>query len=259
MNNPLWEVSFVFWFGAIWGSFANVIIYRLPLEQSVVTPRSRCPHCQKPIPWYLNIPIFSWILLRGKCRVCGCKISIRYPIVELLMGVFFAAIYARYGMSYSTIEYLIFVFCLVTASFIDFDHMILPDRFTLSGIVIGLLGAWLNPERGFLDAFIGVLLGGGILLAIAYFYYVFRKIEGMGGGDIKLLAWIGAVCGMQSIFFVMIASSLIGMVVGLFYIFKSKDGLKTGIPFGPYLSLAAIIYLLFDVSDWLKVLFPLPQ
>lgn len=251
--------AIAFWFGAIWGSFANVVIVRLPKDENVAVPRSHCPKCKKSIPWYLNIPIFSWILLRGKCLNCKQPISIRYPIVEFLMGLFFAALYYRYGWSISTFEYFLFAFALVTSSFIDLDHMILPDRFTLSGIVIGLVGAFINPDRLFMDAFLGVFLGGGFLLAIAYFYYVFRKIEGMGGGDIKLLAWIGAVCGIQSILFVVLASSILGLIVGAAYVLKSKDGLKTGIPFGPYLSLAALIYLIFDVSEWMQLLIPIPQ
>ncbi len=257
MSEDIVLTSFVFWFGAIWGSFANVVIVRLPKEESVVSPRSHCPNCQKPIPWYLNIPIFSWVLLRGRCRECKHAISIRYPIVEFLMGFFFAALFYRYGWSFSTLEYMVFAFALVTSSFIDLDHMILPDRFTLSGIVLGLLGAAINPDRAFLDAFLGVFLGGGFLLAIAYFYYVFRKVEGMGGGDIKLLAWIGAVCGIQSILFVVLASSVLGLVVGSLYMLKSKDGLQTGIPFGPYLSLAALVYLIFDVSNWTQWFFPI--
>lgn len=256
MNEEFLLTAVAFWFGAIWGSFANVVIVRLPNNQSVVRPRSFCPQCKKSIPWFLNIPIFSWVLLRGKCRECKKKIPIRYPIVEFVMGVFFAAIFHQYGFSISTVEYLVFAFAVITSSFIDLDHMILPDRFTLSGIVIGLVGAAINPDRNFLDAFLGVFLGGGFLLAIAYFYYVFRKVEGMGGGDIKLLAWIGAVCGLQSILFVVLASSILGLLVGVFYMISSKEGLKTGIPFGPYLSLAALIYILFDVSGLMRMFIP---
>lgn len=261
MNNfqHLLYTGFLFWFGAIWGSFANVVIVRLPKNESVVHPRSHCPKCKSAIPWFLNIPIFSWVLLRGRCHNCKTKISIRYPIVELIMGVFFAAIYYRYGWSFSTLEYVIFAFALVTSSFIDLDHMILPDRFTLSGILIGLIGAWINPDRAFWDAFLGVLFGGGFLLAIAYGYFMIRKVDGMGGGDIKLLGWIGAVCGIQSILFVILASSILGLLFGSLYMWSSKDGLKTGIPFGPYLSLAALIYLLFDTSKWMAFLFPWTQ
>ncbi len=257
MNDPWIYTALAFWFGAIWGSFANVVIVRLPKNESVVLPRSRCPKCKSAIPFYLNIPIFSWVLLRGKCLKCKEKISVRYPIVEFTMGVFFAALYYRYGFSFSTLEYWLFAFAVITSSFIDLEHMILPDRFTLSGIVIGLVGAYLNPDREFIDAVLGVLLGGGFLLAIASFYLYVRKIEGMGGGDIKLLAWIGAVCGVQSILFVVLASSVFGLFVGVFYMIGSKEGIKTGIPFGPYLALGALIYLLFDVDILMRVLFPI--
>lgn len=237
---------FAFVFGTLWGSFGNVVIVRMPKNENLVFPRSHCTKCQTSIPWHLNIPIFSWILLKGRCQKCKQKFSIRYPIVEFLMGLCFASLFYCYGWSFFTFEYFIFSFGLITASFIDIDHMILPDRLTLSGIVIGLIGAFINPDRSFLDAFWGVFVGGGFLLAISYFYWIVRKMEGMGGGDIKLIAWIGSVCGLQSILFVIIVSSLIGLVVGSFYIFQSKKGLKTSIPFGPYLSLAALIFLIFD-------------
>ncbi len=256
-EHDFWTL-FAFWFGGIWGSFANVVIVRLPKNENVAVPRSHCPKCKDAIPWYYNIPIVSWMVLRGKCRKCKQPISIRYPIVEFLMGLFFAAIYYRYGMTISTVEYLIFTFMVVTSSFIDLDHMILPDRFTLSGIVIGLIGAAINPDRAFMDAFLGVLIGGGFLLAIAYLYFAVRKIEGMGGGDIKLLGWIGAICGLQSILFVVLASSLLGLAIGGTYLFFKKGNLKSGIPFGPYLALAALLYIIFDVSPWMHLFFPVP-
>lgn len=259
MSEQEFYIGFAFWFGAIWGSFANVVIVRLPKNENVAFPRSHCPKCKKGIPWYLNIPIVSWIVLRGKCRNCKEPISVRYPIVEFLMGLFFATLFHRYGWSISTLEYWIFTFFLVTSSFIDIDHMILPDRFTLSGIVIGLIGAAINPDRSFLDAFLGVLLGGGFLLAIAYGYFAIRKIEGMGGGDIKLLGWIGAVCGLQSILFVVLASSILGLLIGIPYLLLAKKGMRTGIPFGPYLAMAALIYLIFDVAPLMNMFFPLPS
>jgi leader peptidase (prepilin peptidase)/N-methyltransferase len=255
-EHELWTL-FAFWFGAIWGSFANVVIVRLPKNENVALPRSHCPKCKYSIPWYLNIPIFSWVLLRGKCRNCKTPISIRYPIVEFVMGGLFAAVFYRYGWSISTVEYILFTFAVVTSCFIDLDHMILPDRFTLSGIVIGLVGAAINPDRFFIDSLMGVLIGGGFFLGVAYFFYVVRKIEGMGGGDIKLIAWIGAVCGIQSILFVVLASSISGLLVGVFYILKSDKGSQTPIPFGPYLAFGAMVYILFDVHPLMSLFFPL--
>lgn len=230
--------------GLILGSFANVVIYRLPLGQSVAWPGSRCRSCGKPVRWFDNVPVLAWIWLGGRCRSCKATISWRYPLVEFLTGAIFLAVFLRYGWTITTLELVIFSWSLIVVSFIDFDHMILPDVFTLSGIVIGLLGSWLNPERTVMSALAGVIMGGGFLWTIAYVYYLLRKEEGMGGGDIKLLAWIGAVLGWTSIPFVILASSLIGSVVGLVYAVRSKTGLKSVIPFGPYLALAAILYYL---------------
>ncbi|MFM6928604.1 MAG: prepilin peptidase [Bdellovibrio sp.] len=239
------DAFYVFFFvlGAIFGSFGNVIIYRLPREESVVKPRSYCYSCKTPVKWYDNIPIFSWFILRGKCRHCGAKFSFRYPLVEILTGVLFALSYHYAGISWNLLEYLIFIFGLVVCTFIDLDHMILPDEFTLSGIVIGLVGAALNPQREFLDALFGMLMGGGFLWGMAYVYYLLTKNEGMGGGDIKLLAWIGALLGWKAIPFVIMSSAIIGSVVGLIAARQQKAGLKTVIPFGPYLALGAVIYL----------------
>jgi len=235
--------GFFFIFGACLGSFANVVIYRLPQGKSVVLPGSHCYSCQTPIRWYDNIPLVSWLLLRGKCRHCGARFSFRYFLVELLMATLFALAYFYFGLSWNLVEALLFIFGLVCCTFIDFDHMILPDEFTLSGIVIGLLGAWLNPQRELLDAFVGVLIGGGFLWAMAYLYYVFTRQDGMGGGDIKLLAWIGAVLGWKAVPFVIMASAIIGSVIGLILARKQKQGLKTMIPFGPYLALGAVLYM----------------
>lgn len=232
-----------FCLGAILGSFGNVLIYRIPKDKSIVSPRSCCPKCQTGISWYDNIPIFSWLILRGRCRVCGSAIPVRYLMVEIFIGFLFALTVNSFGISWTTLELLILIFGLVIVSYIDLDTFLLPDKFTLPGIVIGLLGAALNPERTFGDSFLGVLLGGGFLWAIAYLYFLFRKEEGMGGGDIKLLAWIGAVLGWKAIPFVILSSSVIGSVVGLVFAIRSAKGMKTVIPFGPYLALGALLYI----------------
>ena len=227
------ESGAVFLLGLIFGSFANVVILRLPAGLSVVRPRSRCPKCQRAIAWYDNVPVVSWLILGGRCRHCRTRISPRYPLVEALTGVCFAAVFARHGLSWSTLEYLIFAWSLIVCSFIDLDHMILPDVFTLSGIVLGLIGAALNPDRDFLPALGGVIFGGGFLYLIAWAYLAWRKEEGMGGGDIKLLAWIGAVLGWSAVPFVVLASSVLGSVVGLTLAIRSRAGLRSEIPFGP--------------------------
>ncbi len=242
--SPLLSASLLFILGCLLGSFANVIIVRLPAGESVVRPRSHCRECKKMVVWYQNIPIFSWLFLRGQCANCGVKFSFRYPLVEFLMGLLFALVFLATGWSWTLVEYLYFSFALVVCAFIDIDHMILPDKFTLSGIVIGLVGAALNPERSFMSAFYGVLMGGGFLWAVAYMYYAIRGREGMGGGDIKLLAWIGAVLGWPSIPIVILTSSLTGSVCGILLALKSGDGFKKAIPFGPYLVLAALFYII---------------
>ena len=234
---------FIFILGALLGSFANVVIYRWPKQESIVRPGSRCPHCAQPIAFYDNIPILSWVFLRGKCRACGGKISFRYPLVEFIMAALFLLIYLFVGWNWSLLEYLVMTFGLVTASFIDLDHFLLPDVITLPGLALGLVGSFLNPDRQVLDSVMGVLVGGGFLWAIAVIYQLLRKEEGMGGGDIKLLAWVGAVLGWKAVPFVIVSASLIGSVLGLILAGKKGKGLKTVIPFGPYLAFGAILYL----------------
>ncbi len=253
LREPSVLATLLFIFGALLGSFANVVIVRLPEGESVVRPRSACRQCQSLIPWYHNFPIISWLVLRGKCYKCRAPFSARYPIVEFLMGMLFAAAAFRYGLSWTLLEALIFIFGLVCCTFIDIDHMILPDEFTISGVVIGLVGAFLNPERSFLPSLYGVLLGGGFLWSVAYLYFAIRKREGMGGGDIKLIAWIGAVLGWASVPVVIIGSSLLGAIVGLVLVAGQKDAFKKAIPFGPYLVGAALAYMFFHgerIGDW---------
>lgn len=243
-------VPILFVFGALLGSFANVIIYRLPRGESVVTPGSHCMGCGARVAWYNNVPILAWFWLRGRCASCGATFSFRYPLVEFIMAALFAAAGLALGAQWFLIESLLFIFAVVTASFIDLDHMILPDKFTLSGIVIGLVGALANPEREFLPALYGVLMGGGFLWAVAYLYYALRGREGMGGGDIKLLAWIGAVLGWKAVPVVILVSSLLGAVIGVALTFRTKDGLGHAIPFGPFLAGAGLLYLLLNGESW---------
>jgi leader peptidase (prepilin peptidase)/N-methyltransferase len=169
--------------------------------------------------------------------------SLRYPAIEFMTAMYFAVSFWYFGFSYYLIEVLLFGYCLIICSWIDIDHMILPDEFTLSGIIIGLVGAFLNPERDFSSAFYGVLFGGGFLFLMAYVYHLLTGQDGMGGGDIKLLAWIGAVLGWKAIPFVIMVSAILGTILGLILQRKQQKGLKTMIPFGPYLAAAAIIYL----------------
>lgn len=234
----------VFFLGLCLGSFANVWIVRWPMGESVVIPRSFCRSCQTQIVWYDNIPLISYFLLKGKCRSCSARIGIRYPLVELLTGILFLLVYLKYGLTITTLELFLFTFGLVACSFIDLDHFLLPDKLTISGILIGFAGSFLNPDRSVMDSFLGIVVGGGFLWALASLYFMFRKQEGLGGGDIKLLAWIGAVLGWKAIPFVIIVASLSGSIIGALQSLQGKDGLKTAIPFGPYLAVAAMIYIL---------------
>ncbi len=246
------NVLFLFLLGACFGSFANVVIYRFPLGKSL-WGRSHCPKCQIQIPWHQNIPLFAYFFLGGKCAACSEKFSLRYPLVEFLTGCLFAAIYFYYGNSFLTVEYIILAFGLIIGSFIDWDHMILPDIITLGGCVLGLIGAAINPERSFFDGLLGFLFGGGVLWLVAYVYYVFTGREGLGGGDIKLLAWLGSILEWKSIPFIILSSSILGSFVGLFISYQKnknnktmniKEKMQTMIPFGPFIAIGAILYLL---------------
>jgi leader peptidase (prepilin peptidase) / N-methyltransferase len=233
----------IFIFGAVIGSFLNVCIYRIPRSKSIVKPASACPGCEKPIKFYDNIPIVSYLILGGKCRHCGAKISKRYPFVELLTAVVFLMIYRRCSLSYEMFIQMFFVSLLITISFIDYDFQIIPDVLSIGGLVLGLLIAFVRPGFRFMDAFYGVLLGGGVLFIIAYGYQLVAKREGMGGGDIKLLAMIGAITGINGVVFSLFIGSVIGTIVGIPLMLIKKEGTKYAIPFGPFLSMSAVLYL----------------
>lgn len=254
--NPYWTGAF-FILGAVFGSFANVVILRLPKSENIAFPASHCYNCKAPVKIYDNIPILSWLLLRGKCRACKANFSFRYCLVEIITGLLFAGAFVKLGWSWLLLEVLILFLGLVIVSFIDLDHFIIPDKISLPGIAIGLLGGLLNPERSFTDALLGMFLGGGFLWAVAYVYFLLKKEEGMGGGDIKLLAWIGAILGWMSVPFIILSSSILGSLVGVFMIVRHKGNMKTVIPFGPYIALGAVMYVLFgkEIGKWYISLF----
>ena len=233
-----------FFLGAVIGSFLNVCIIRLPEGRSIVSPPSHCPTCQSPIRFYDNIPVFSYILLRGKCRGCGERISPRYPLVEFLTGCLSVLLLFRFGLSLSYGVYLIFISSLVVITFIDIDHRIIPDKISLPAIPIGFTLSFLLPELTWLQSLIGILVGGGSLLLVAVVYEAIAGVEGMGGGDIKLLAMLGAFLGWEGVLFTIMASSIIGTVAGGGYMILSGKGRKAAVPFGPFLSIGALIYLL---------------
>lgn len=250
-------IIFSFIFGACIGSFLNVVILRLPEEgASLVHPPSRCPNCLQNIKWYDNIPIVSFILLRRKCRYCGEPISWQYPLVELTMALLSVALLFKFGLSSTLPIYHVFTAALLAVIVIDYNYKIIPDSISLPGIIMGFACSFFNPLVTWQQSGIGLLIGGGVLYAVAAGYYLFTKREGMGGGDIKLLAMIGAFLGWQSLPFVVFGSSILGAVVGIGAMAKQKKGGKTVIPYGPFLSIAAIIYMFFrEFIDYMMRLY----
>lgn len=237
---------FALLFGAIIGSFLNVVIHRLPTENgSIVFPASHCPQCQHTLSWYENIPILSFLVLRGRCRHCHKEISMQYPIVELCMALLSAGIIHRFGLTITAGGYFLFCAALLAIIWIDIQHQIVPDVISLPGIILGFLFSLISPALSWKDSLLGLFLGGGVLYAIAMLYYLWKRQEGMGGGDIKLLAMIGAFLGWQALPFIIFASSLSGSIIGVLAMIKQGKGGKTRIPFGPFLSLAALVYLFF--------------
>ncbi len=235
-----------FAFGAVIGSFLNVVIYRLPdPSRSIAFPASHCPHCSTPIRWYDNIPMLSYLFLRGRCRACRERISPRYPLVELCMASLSLALYVRFGPGPAFVCYFPFLAALLAIIFIDIDHQIIPDVISLPGIIIGFAGSFFNPLVSWQQSGLGILVGGGLLYAVAITYMLLTRREGMGGGDIKLLAMIGAFLGWQSLLYVIFASSLIGSIFGIAAMRIQGRGGRTRIPFGPFLAVAAMSYLFF--------------
>lgn len=228
------------------GSFLNVLIYRLPRKMPLILERSICPHCQNKLKWYHNLPLVAFVFLRGKCAFCQKRISWRYPFVELLNGLFYLYFYWQFGLSYEFFVFCFLASALLAIFFIDIDFQIIPDAITLPGIVLGLAVSWLPGGIGILNAFIGLLVGGGSLYLIALLGdWIFKK-ESMGGGDIKMTAMLGTFLGWKQILFIFICSSLIGLVVSIILMIFSKKVRESRIvPFGPFLALAAAISMLY--------------
>lgn len=232
-------------FGAIFGSFLNVCIIRLPKEESIITPGSHCPHCHSPIKFYDNIPLISYLFLRGKCRYCKRSISIQYPLVEGITAISSLLLFLRYGLSWSYLFYFSFFAALIVITVIDLYHQIIPDVISIPGIGVGLLGALILPHITFFNSLMGILLGGGSLFVVATLYQWLFKREGMGGGDVKLLAMIGAFLGWDAVVLTILLGSLVGSIIGIMIMaLKGKD-FKYAIPFGPFLSLGAVTALFY--------------
>ena len=264
-TNSLFEI-FSFIFGATIGSFLNVCIYRIPQGKSIIRPGSHCPNCNVSIKPRHNIPIISFFYLKGRCSHCNSKISMQYPLVELLTGLLTFFLFVKFRISIEFVFYSILFTSLVVVAFIDLKYMIIPNIISLPGIIVGLLFNMLRTEWSgsinifsdlnlynllgtivninILNSIAGTLIGGGLLLSVAYIYRTIRRAEGLGMGDVKLIAMLGAFLGVGGVVFTIFISSVIGTIVGISIILYKKGDMKYQIPYGPFLSLAAVIYVL---------------
>jgi leader peptidase (prepilin peptidase) / N-methyltransferase len=270
---PLMDLAFVVVFGLIIGSFLNVVILRLPQGISISVPRSHCPQCKRLIPWYDNIPILSYLILRGHCRRCGKSISLRYPLIEGLTGLVSLLLYFKFGLSVQWGIFLAFSAALIALAFIDLDHRILPDPITLNGIWLGIVvsvvlaqpsqfayrllrltGIELTNTRAlaFIGSILGAIVGGGLLWGVAEAYLRLRGIEGMGLGDVKMMAMVGAFLGAPLALLTIMVGSLLGSVLGLLFIRFAGKTREYELPFGTFLAAAGIIAVLYgeDVIRW---------
>jgi leader peptidase (prepilin peptidase)/N-methyltransferase len=222
------------------GSFLNVVIHRLPRRTSVVTPPSRCPGCGYELSWYDNIPVVSWALLRGRCRKCGAPISVRYPIVELLTMVVFLLHWGVFGWTLLMAVRVLFACALIALFAIDLEHHLLPDRITLPGIAVGLILSIIVPP-GIVDAILGAILGWVVLWAIGEAYFRYSGQEGMGGGDVKMLAMVGAFLGWKLVLVTLVLSSVTGSLIGMAVIAARRGDMKYALPYGTFLAAAALL------------------
>ncbi len=244
------DLIFVIILGGLWGSFANVCIYRLPINKGVVSGRSFCPNCKKLITWKDNIPIISFLFLNGKCRNCKKKISPQYLLIELITILYFLVIYHLFGITITTLLFLILGLSFIIIFFIDLKHYIIPNVLTFSLMIIGFLKSFdpnLNPIfPNFINSLIGGIFGYFVIWSIIYFYKQVRKKEGMGLGDAKLLSVIGFWFGWISIPFVIFLSSIIALLFVIPSLIKKSKKLSSHIPFGPYIIIGTLIYLIFE-------------
>jgi len=231
-------------FGLIWGSFLNVVIYRVPLGLSLVRPPSSCPQCKKRIKVYDNIPVISFPLLRGKCRFCGARIPWTYPFVEILTPVGFLLLYARFGLNSYFFASCLFASALMALGFIDYYHQLLPDEITLPGLVLALAYSFFRPDLNLRRALIGAVVGSGFLLLVYGAYFLLRKKEGLGLGDVTMMLMIGAYLGFEKAILTLILASFAGALVGIFLLFFRKKDLQYALPFGTFLAPAAFFSLL---------------
>jgi leader peptidase (prepilin peptidase)/N-methyltransferase len=232
--------------GLAWGSFLNVVIYRVPLEMSLLKPPSTCPDCQKRIKPYDNVPFFSYLILRGKCRHCGFRIPFSYFLVEVLTPASFILLYFHHGrtMGLPFIASCLFASAMISLGFIDYYHQILPDEITLPGLVLALGYGLVRQDMSFRQALIGTAVGSGFLLFVYGVYFLVRRKEGLGMGDVTMLLVIGAYLGWLPTVLTLILASFTGALVGVFFILVRKKDMQFALPFGTFLAPAALVALL---------------
>ncbi len=240
---PIMVYALVGLLGLVLGSFFNVCIYRLPREESIVWPGSHCPRCGHALSAWENIPLVSFLLLKGSCRHCRQPIAYRYPLIELLTAFLMIALVRRFGISWPFLQGAVLAGALVVVTFIDWEHQIIPDVVSIPGLLVGLGCSWLTGNPGWKSSLIGLAVGGGLLYLLAAGYELLAKREGMGGGDIKLLAMIGAFLGWTGVLVTVILASLVGSLLGIALILFWKKGRTHALPFGPFLALGALFHL----------------
>lgn len=238
------KIIIIIAFGLAWGSFLNVLIYRIPRDMSIVRPASSCPQCKKKIKVYDNIPLISYLLLKGKCRYCKSKIPLSYPLVEFLTPLSFVLLYFHYSLSVFFFASCLFASAMIVLGFIDYFHMIIPDEITLPGLVLALIYALFRQDISLTQALIGAVAGSGFLLLIYGIYLLVRKKEGLGMGDVMMMLLIGAYLGWRLAFFTLVLASFAGALVGVLVISFRKKDFQHSLPFGTFLAPAAYFALL---------------
>ncbi|MCX7972926.1 MAG: prepilin peptidase [Candidatus Aminicenantes bacterium] len=254
------ETIIVILFGLVWGSFLNVVVYRLPQGKSIIKPASSCPHCGTRINWYDNIPLLSYLLLKGKCRACRRPISIIYPIIEALTAALLLILYYHYSLSLHFLAAALFTSALITLGFIDFKHQILPDHLTIPLFLLSLIYGFLRSDLNLKEVLLGAFFGSGFLFLIYVGYFLIRKKEGLGTGDIILMLGIGSFLGLKGTILTLILATFAGALVGLFLLLGQKKEWQTALPFGSFLTPAAFISLVWGekIIVWYFSLFSLP-
>jgi leader peptidase (prepilin peptidase)/N-methyltransferase len=227
-------------FGLAVGSFLNVCIYRLPRHESLSFPASHCTSCNRPLSWYENVPVAGWLALGGRCRTCHASISAMYPVVEALTGAVFVSGYLIYGLTPLLAARLLFACAMIVLFAIDLRHHILPNVITLPGIAVGFAASLVLPP-GWFSSLVGILIGGGILFVIGEAYYRLRGVEGLGMGDVKMLAMIGAFLGWKLTLLTLVLASFSGSIVGVALVGSGRGGMKFALPFGTFLAVGAIV------------------